>query len=249
MTLKDRARLIRNATPHRLSELFEMQNHICDLCSHPIQALCLADLDHSIPIDYFARSILPLPEAIAQANALQNLRCAHASCNRRKHNKTRAEWFALGLNIVDVPLLLSAARLTEIQKNLSACGRMSGGSAAGRLHMAALGRSGAGSRKAKELGVGIFGLSHEQRVKNSRKSGQRSCETGHIQALGHVQGQKNVESGHLRRISKIRTPASIAASRANGKRNAETGHLHRIARISAFRRFQRQVRGLCSGIL
>ena len=79
MTIKERARVIRKATPNgdTLRNLWDMQNRLCDLCGHEIQDLALAALDHSIPVIWFARSPLPLEDAIAQATHPKNLRCAH----------------------------------------------------------------------------------------------------------------------------------------------------------------------------
>jgi len=126
MIVKQRASAIRKATPDVLKELFEMQNRRCDLCGHPIQDLICAALDHSIPVIWFARSAMPIEQAIAEANAPKNLRCAHTSCNHHKHDKTREEWFAQGLNNRNRPRLLTADDLLTLQFRLGAGGRIGG---------------------------------------------------------------------------------------------------------------------------
>src|SRR5216684_136980 len=98
LKIQRRVAIIRKATPNILEELFEMQNRICDLCGHPIQDLVLASLDHSISIIVFARGPLSIKKATLLANDLSNLRAVHSSCNSKKNNKTRADWFARGLD-------------------------------------------------------------------------------------------------------------------------------------------------------
>lgn len=118
-----RAKLIRNATPDIREELFEMQNRICDLCGYPIQDLVVAALDHSTPVSFFARSDMPIEEAILQANDPKNLRCAHTSCNNTKKELTREDWFACGLNNRTKPQPLTDSQLREFQFRLGAGGR------------------------------------------------------------------------------------------------------------------------------
>lgn len=85
LTIKQRAKLIRKATPDCLEPLYEMSNRRCDLCGHPIQDLICASLDHSTPVVHFARNLeMPIDDAVAQTNHPQNLRVAHANCNAAK---------------------------------------------------------------------------------------------------------------------------------------------------------------------
>lgn len=107
-----RARAIRKATPDVLPQLFEMQNGLCDLCGQPIQDVCLAALEHSVPVNHYARSPLPIEEAIEQCNAPGNLRAAHYSCNSAKSGLTREEWYAHGYDkSVGKPRLLNETEL------------------------------------------------------------------------------------------------------------------------------------------
>lgn len=287
-TIQQRARLIRSATPDILESLYEMQNRICDLCGHPIQDLMLAALDHSVPVIFFAKSDLPINDAIAQANDPQNLRSAHAVCNNTKRHRTREEWFALGLDkAVSQPRFYTEGELLELQFRLGAGGRVgsggvktyakrvgafasgmaakggritreqhlgifgltneqlriagglggskSGGSEAGKARMTALGHSGAGGRvvgpvtgrKHKEYKTGVCGRSPEKmradgiiggRISGHRNKenrigifapenyglgGRKNVESGHIQALGVMQGRKNAENGVLAKARHI----------------------------------------------
>jgi hypothetical protein len=197
LTVKQRSRLIRKATPNgdTLENLFEMQNRICDLCEFPIQDLILAALDHSTPVIRFARSGMPIADAIAQANDPKNLRCAHAACNRAKNGLTRKEWFARGLNERDTPRFLTDGELLELQF-----------------------RIGAGGRKTVENGTGIFAPG--MAAKNARMGGRKNVESGELARIrelpqskqaqrksgriaGRKYGRKWVESGHLQRISRL----------------------------------------------
>jgi hypothetical protein len=123
-TVAVRSRLIRAATPDVLENLFEMQNRLCDLCAQPIQDLIVAALDHSRPVILFARDLsVPIEETIRWANAPGNLRATHAYCNHVKKDKTREEWFALGLDKkVGKPRLYTDSELLELQFRISAPG-------------------------------------------------------------------------------------------------------------------------------
>jgi hypothetical protein len=123
----ERRRLIRNATPNILEELFEMQKRLCDLCEQPIQDLILAELDHSVPVAVFARGPLNIDEAVRLCKDPSNLRCAHALCNRVKHDMTREQWYAEGRDkTVGTPKVWTAAKLQELRFRLGAGGRVSG---------------------------------------------------------------------------------------------------------------------------
>lgn len=93
-----RCRVIRLRQPDILSEMFEAQNHICDLCRYIIDNLLAASLDHSTPVILFARGPLVIEEAARRANLLSNLRAVHATCNSCKHDMPRAKWFSTGRN-------------------------------------------------------------------------------------------------------------------------------------------------------
>jgi hypothetical protein len=92
-TTEERAQRIRDTTPKILKKCFEAQGHLCDLCGQEISDVSEAELDHSTPVVWFARSPLSDEEAVRQANDPQNLRAAHASCNQSKKQRTRKEWF------------------------------------------------------------------------------------------------------------------------------------------------------------
>ncbi len=130
--IRERIRLIRNATPDCLESLYEMQNRRCDLCEHPIQDLVCAALDHSTPIVVFARSYMSIEEAIRQCNDLKNLRAAHFSCNSAKNGLTREEWFAQGPNDRAMPRLLTEGQLRKLCNQLKKSGRKGGFEAARR---------------------------------------------------------------------------------------------------------------------
>jgi hypothetical protein len=162
-----RATLIRKATPNgdTLENLFEMSNRICDLCGHPIQDLICAALEHSTPVIYFAKSTMPIEEAIAQANDPKNIRVAHSSCNSAKNVLTREEWFARGLNDREAPRLLTEGQLLELQFRLGAGGRAT--AASGKL---------------------AFALTPADRLRGARVSGKRAFERGTgIFAPGYLQ--------------------------------------------------------------
>jgi hypothetical protein len=161
LTIQQRAKLIRAATPNgdTLENLFEMQNRICDLCGQPIQDLILAALDHSTPVIHFARSTMPIEDAIAQASDPKNLRCAHSSCNSAKNGLTRGEWFRRGLNVREAPRFLTDGQLLELQFRLGVGGRT------------------AGFANAKNK-TGVCGRSPEKMRADASKSGRKQSAAG-----------------------------------------------------------------------
>jgi hypothetical protein len=221
LTIKQRVKLIRAATPNgdTLLRLYEMSNQNCDLCPFPIQDLMLAALDHSTPVIFFARSPMPIEDAIAQANDPKNLRCAHALCNSTKKDLTREEWFSRGLDkTVGQPRSYTDVELLELQFRLGAGGRKSVAEGLG-IFAPGYNRSSVSrinGRKTKERSVGIF--APEMRGVGGRISGR---------VTGPIQGRKNVESGHIYQIA---TPESCAkAGRKGGRKTAAIpGHLAAI---------------------
>jgi general stress protein YciG len=196
--IKKRARLIRNATPDILEELFKMQNRRCDLCSHSIQDLICATLDHSTPVISFARSEMPIDKAIAQANNPMNLRCVHASCNKAKYRLTREEWYQRGLNKRDAPRILTDGELLLLSFQITRIASM-GGRISGRIV----------GRKTFENKTGVFGRSPEKMSEDGRKGGRiGGCRAHELHPeMAARCGRKNVESGHL---ASIATPESCA---------------------------------------
>jgi hypothetical protein len=124
--IRQRANLIRKATPNCLKDLYEMQNRICDLCNQPIQDLILAHVDHSYPVIKYARILdIPLEDAIKECNNLKNLRCVHFSCNIAKGEKTREEWYAMGLNEREISKNLTKKQILDLKFRFGAGGRKS----------------------------------------------------------------------------------------------------------------------------
>jgi hypothetical protein len=178
-TVADRAKAIRAATPDVLENLFEMQNRICDLCEQPIQDLILAALDHSRPVIIFARDLsLPIGEAIRWANALGNLRAVHANCNHVKKDKTKEEWFALGLDKeIGKPRIYTEGELLEFQFRLGAGGRKTaerlgpeGLSARGRVGLRAAVSRGTPEERTAAMRKFNASLTPEERSEKSRKA-------------------------------------------------------------------------------
>lgn len=202
--ISERVKAIRAATPDILAELFEMQNRICDLCGQPIQALVCAALDHSIPVIAFARGPLPIEDVVLQANAPENLRAAHTNCNSAKHDKTREEWFAFGLDkTIDTQRTYTTEELLELQVRLSTTGRKAGriggratnkttngrksnGGRIGGRASVANGHPGTanGARRNKEKCTGIF--TPGMQVRGARAGGLIG---------GRISGRKQVENG------------------------------------------------------
>ena len=131
--IRKRASYIRKNTPDILSECFELQNHICDLCGQEIQCLEVASLDHSIPISYYSRSELFLEEANTLCNSRNNLRAAHARCNIVKNGRPREIWFAKGMDeLVGTAKILTEKEIIELRKIQSARSSI-GGKIGGRI--------------------------------------------------------------------------------------------------------------------
>lgn len=178
MTIAQRAKFIRLATPNCLEELFEMQNRICDLCGYPIQDLVLASLEHSTPVNYFARNFeLDIIEAIQKANSLSNLRAVHSSCNSKKGNKTREEWFFEKKNRdINCPRFYTLSELEDLRNKLSDIGRI-------------------GGRIAAETGQIKTIKTYESSLKGARNQKIEDKARG-----GVTQGLKNIENGHMERM-------------------------------------------------
>lgn len=195
LNVPQRAKLIRAAAPDILESCFEQQSRICDLCTQPVQDLMLAALDHSTPVIHFARSTMPIAEAIAAANDPQNLRSAHATCNSAKRDLTREQWFARGLNNREAPRFLTEGQLLELQFRLGAGGRI-GGRIGGRTN--ALNKT------------GVCGRTPEQMTTDGRKGGRIG---GRIS--GSVVGRRHKEKG-----TGIFTPGMQAVGgRITGRKN------------------------------
>lgn len=181
LTVAARSKLIRAATPNCLEELFEMSNRMCDLCNYPIQDLIVAALDHSTPVIHFARDLsLPIEEAVRQANDLKNLRPAHKHCNHVKHEMTREEWFAKGVDKkVGKPKMFTDAELLELQFRFAAGSRASG-------------------RMNAEKKIGVCGRSPEKMSEGGRKASRedKAC-AGRIGGAksGPVNGPASQEKG------------------------------------------------------
>jgi hypothetical protein len=226
-----------------------MQNRICDLCSHPIQDLICASLDHSTPVIRFARSEMPIAKAIRWCNDPKNLRCAHTSCNSAKLEFTREEFFARGLNEREAPRFLTDGQLLELQFMLGVGGHISGRKHVESGHIQALGKkfgrirgrkhveSGqitriatpescakggrASGRKHAENKTGIFGRSPEKMSADGRKGGR-------------IGGRKHSESGHLARIAGMggrrvhELHPELAAQ--NGRKNVDSGQIQALGK-------------------
>lgn len=208
--VKIRAKAIRNATPDCIEELFEMQNRICDLCGHPIQDLVFADLDHSIPVIRYARCLdIVLEDAVRECNHSENLRVAHTSCNRKKHNLTRDEWYERGSNNQDTPQYYTAEEIEKFRRNQDSKLQ----SIKGKI----------GGRKAVENKLGIFSLEFDN-GSGGRVSGRNNAKSGHLQKIsssggkvsGKISGRKNAESGHCARIAAL---GGAVAGKKTGLRN------------------------------
>lgn len=101
-----------------------MSNRLCDLCGHEIQDICLAAIEHSIPVIRYARcSDIAIEDAARECNDLSNLRVAHRSCNVAKLDMTREEWYAKGLNDREKPRYRTDIELLEFQFRMGAGGR------------------------------------------------------------------------------------------------------------------------------
>ncbi len=224
MTVKERTRLIRNATPDVLEELFEMQNRICDLCEQPIQDLILAELEHSVPVSRFAKSELPIDEAIRQAHAPSNLRAAHVHCNHVKRGRTRDEWFALGLNRkVGNPKNYSDKELETFRIRLSIGGRKQGVlSFKNRTGIHADGFDRIGT--ARKGGLRTQQLHPEIASNLGRRT--RLFYPGMAEKNGRLAGSKHKRNGTG--IFSLTKEQKLAACSKGGFKNVESGHLASI---------------------
>jgi hypothetical protein len=239
--IQKRAKLIRATTPDILEELWEMQNRKCDLCGQFIQDLVLAALDHSIPIIVFARSPLPIEEAIKQANDPVNLRATHTFCNKSKGSMTRDEWFAKGMDgKVGEPEIWTEKEIGELREKMHKIavkngrrGGYKGGAitaknktgVCGRTpeQMSIDGRKGGniqGPRNVQNgqirtLGIEMARIGHLANI--ASLGGQAAINSGQIQALGKEQGQKNSDTGFIQKLGS-----------KQGRENVRSGHLARL---------------------
>lgn len=217
-----RSKLIRSKIPAGcLESLYEMQNRVCDLCEYPIQDLCFAELDHSIPTTYFARQATPIEEAIRLANHPNNLRAAHYTCNSRKKNLTREEWYARGLNNQESPRKATEEEIVVFKRRLGSGGRI-GGHIQGLRNITtghmermrslpqtkeAQKRNGEKSRDSGRLEI-MRNLPQTKaalaKLAKSRKGTDHHKEF--MTKLGHeygvIQGRKNRDSGHMSAVGK-----------------------------------------------
>ena len=214
--IKTRSKYIRRHTPKVLSECYELQNHICDLCGHEIQCLTaeVAELDHSVSVYYFAASDLTLEEAEQQCNSRNNLRATHARCNTKKKTGNRDEWFAKGMDeLVGSARVLTDGEIQSLRDKASEIGR----------------KAGLISNKNPK---------NRNRLKNyatfktcsdgGKKGGQRNVETGQIIALGKVRGNENKDSGHWDKIRLLGNTFDVEFGHRQGIKNVESGHLARL---------------------
>jgi len=202
-----RALLIRKATPNILGSLFETQNHLCDLCGFQIQDLICAAMDHSTPVVRFAKMNITIEDAIALANDRTNLRAVHHHCNHVKQNRTREQWFALGLDkTIEQPKVLTEGQLLELQFRLGSGGRV-GGHRAHELHPnMAVTNGRTQGHKNKVNRTGIFAPEHHG------KGGR---------VIGPITGRANVEQ--KRGIFSMTAEQHQEASRNAGRRVKELG--------------------------
>lgn len=203
MNIKNRIQLIRQTTPNCLEELFEMSNRICDLCGQPIQDLCLAALDHSIPVIRYARCTdVSIEDAIRECNDLSNLRPTHSSCNAAKFSMTRDEWFSKGLNLRKEPKFLSPEEISVLKFRVGAGGRAGGRKNVESGHIQALGR---------------------QNVENGQLASIRSIG-------GRISGRIAVETGQLASICSKggRIGGPIGGRATNATTNGRKGNGGRI---------------------
>lgn len=219
--------IIHKETPDIREELYEMSNRVCDLCGHPIQDVILAVIEHSTPVALYARGPLSVEEASRRANQLSNLRIAHYSCNTVKKDRTRKEWFTLGLNNRELRNF-EVWELDMFRNRIAAPGRK-GGKIAGPISGAkhAMNRTGVcgrsrdqmvvdglkGARVSREFKLGIAAWTPEQMIEHGRKYGRIAAESGQLaRARLCINSDTVKESG--RRNGKI-----------NGRLAVETGQL------------------------
>lgn len=181
--INQRAKSIRAATPDCLEELFEMQDRLCDLCGCYIQDIILASLDHSVPVNLYAKNLnISLSDAVSQCNDRSNLRAVHFSCNSSKNCMTRDDWFLKGLDrIIKEPKVYTEQDLLSFKNKLTEIGRL-------------------GGKKAVESGQ-IYGIkTYESSLKGALNQKIKDKIRG-----GRTSGLQNIENGHLSRIRKERS--------------------------------------------
>lgn len=211
--IKKRSRYIRAHTPNVLVLCFEMQNHICDLCGHPIQCILpeVTELDHSVPVYHFAAGPLDIKEAEKLCNNLNNLRAVHGICNVKKGISTREVWFAKEMDKLVGP----APFLTDDQISFL------------KFRASEIGRKGGLTAALKE--------ENRNRIKKYRtletcsdggkKGGAVNVKTGQIISLGYKQGKKNKENGHWDKIKILGNVFDSNWGRKQGLKNVANGHL------------------------
>jgi hypothetical protein len=164
----------------------EIRERIRLIRRHPIQDLILATIEHSTPVIYFARSTMPIAEAIALANDPKNFRASHTTCNSAKGGRmTREEWFARGLNEREAPRLMTEGQLLEFQFRVGASGRAQVALCVGMFDPKNKGKGcRVGGRVAKEKRLGFFAIPPDQHSINSIKGGKAGSHTNRQNKTG-----------------------------------------------------------------
>lgn len=209
--IRKRARYIRSKTPDILASCFELQNYICDLCGQRIQDLVIAELDHSVPVYYFAVGRLSLEEAERQCNSRNNLRAVHDLCNVRKNTKTRTEWFAKSMDeVVGTAKILTEEEILFLKNRRIEVARKAGSAA---------NKSPENRNRLKRLAT--FG----SRSKGGKIGSYMNKESGQAFRQGKVQGQVNKENGHWDKIRVLGNKLDAEWGRKQGLKNVVSGHL------------------------
>ena len=231
-----------------------MSNRLCDLCGYEIQDICLASIEHSIPVMMYAKCLdVAIEDAIRECNSPDNLRVAHSSCNKMKNSKTREEWFAQGLNNREIPCFLSVAQLQERKLRAGAASRVNKENKVGIFGMTHEQHQAAGkasSLKQKENGTGFYGLTLEQRQENGKKQSRevrvrtglahKANKTGLFamspdqkSLVGRGVGYKLLKEskGLFGMPEEAKKKARREGGKIQGARNIETGHWQRISQM------------------
>jgi len=231
--ISKRSKILRKTTPDCLIQQFEAQNRICDLCDGVIQDVVLAELDHSIPIIFYARSLnTPIEQAIKDCNSLHNLRATHSSCNAVKHDLTRDEWFAQGKNNREVKIF-SEKEILELRYRAG-----EGGRNRFRIHGDAF-TAESRSRGGKTSGIQNVLNGHLESIRtkeNQAKGGRTNVLNGNLERIrsldasirgGKTQGRIAVESGQLASITtfEVRSKGGKKQGPIQGRKNVESGQL------------------------